>query len=148
MIWIFTKTRHIQKIKRFLDEYYIQHKIFTIHNLPQKIEPFEWGISYCFPRLITEPLLSTPKNGFINFHPAPLPEYKGGDPYSQAVKDKVMSWGCTAHKMNEKYDEGPILQTYPFALDDPPQSREEIGAIAHYFNFKLFKSFVLENMQY
>jgi methionyl-tRNA formyltransferase len=146
MIWIFTKQRHVEKIRNFLIHLPepVMFQIFTIRSLPQKIEPFDLGVSYCYSRLITEPLLSTPRLGFVNFHPAPLPEYKGGDPYTQAVKDKVMKWAVTAHYMNEKYDEGKIIRVKRFPLHDPPQTREEIGALAHYFNFELFKELMAE----
>lgn len=121
-------------------------QFFTIHNLPKKIDDFDLGISYCYSRLITEPLLSKPRLGFINFHPAPLPDYKGGDPYTQAVNDKVMKWGCTAHYMNEKYDEGKIIKVLEFPLHEPPLSRDEIGALSHYFNFILFKKIISEQI--
>ena len=120
----------------------LDYSIFTIQTLPQKIESFDLGISYCYSRLITDPLLSTPRLGFINFHPAPLPAYKGGDPYTEAIQKKVTEWGVTAHYMNESYDEGPIIKVLRFPLHDPPQSREEIGALAHYFNFINFKDII------
>ena len=141
-IWVFTKTRHVEKISKFLKTLDCSFQIFTIHNLPQKIEPFDLGVSYCYSRLITDPLLSTPRMGFINFHPAPLPEFKGGDPYTEAIQKKVTKWGVTAHYMNHIYDKGPIIKVLTFPLHEPPTSREEIGALAHYFNFINFKDVI------
>jgi len=140
-ILIFTKTRHIEKIHRNLPAITNEYVIYTISNEALAYEnelEFDLGISYGYGRLIKEPLLSRPRLGFVNFHPAPLPEYKGGDPYSDAIKDKVMEWGVSAHYMNENYDEGEIIQVNRFSLFEPPQTREELGAIAHYYNFKLF----------
>ena len=74
MIRVYTKQRHIVKITKFLNSLNIQHEIYTIKDNPP-IKPFDLGVSYCYPRKITEPLLSTPKKGFVNYHPAPLPMY-------------------------------------------------------------------------
>ena len=58
MIRIYTKTRHISKIDEFLNQINLKHEIFTTLNLPEhELESFELGVSYCYPRKITEPLL-------------------------------------------------------------------------------------------
>ena len=41
--------------------------------------------------------------------------------------------------MNEEYDDGKIIQILNFDLHEPPTSRDELGALSHYFLFKLFK---------
>lgn len=144
MIAIFTKTAYIPRLRSFLVNSHQDFRIFTIHNEDKALEiDFDIGISYCYPRLIKEPLLSKPKI-FLNFHPAPLPEYPGGDPYSKGVFDQVTSWGVTCHHMTEEYDKGQIFKENRFDIGYPPQSRNEIGAIAHYEAFKLFKSVVKE----
>lgn len=144
MIAIFTKTAYILRLSLFLLETDNNFKIFTIHNEDKALNcDFDIGISYCYPRLIKEPLLSKPKI-FLNFHPAPLPEYPGGDPYSKAVFDQVTSWGVTCHHMTDKYDEGQIYKESRFDVGWPVQNRNEIGAIAHFEAFKLFKSVIKE----
>ena len=44
----------------------------------------------------------------INFHPGP-PEYRGVGCVNYAFFDNVKSYGCTAHRINQKIDNGPII---------------------------------------
>ncbi len=67
LIRVYTKTRHVEKIKKFLESIKVEFEIFTIHDTPQD-SPFDLGVSYCYPRKITNPLLSKPKKGFVNYH--------------------------------------------------------------------------------
>lgn len=143
VIRVYTKKRHINKIKQFLDSLNIENKIYTTKDNPE-INNFELGVSYCYPRKINEPLLSTPKKGFINYHPAPLPKYKGPNEYENAIKNKEMDWGVTVHKMNEEYDMGEILKIKKIRLHEAPISIEELGSISHYFLFELFKETIVD----
>ena len=138
MIRVYTKTRHIAKIKKFLDSIGMVHQIFTIYDNPP-LEPFEMGVSYCYPRKIKEPLLSTPSKGFINYHPAPLPKYKGPTELVEAIKNQETHWGVTVHYMDENYDTGKIIKVKPIPLHEPPMSEQELGPVSHYFLFDLFK---------
>ena len=52
MIRIYTKTRHISKIKIFLDSSDIENEIYTIDDNPPDT-PFDIGVSYCYPRKIS-----------------------------------------------------------------------------------------------
>lgn len=45
----------------------------------------------------------------INIHHGFLPSFKGVDPYSLALEHGVKVIGATAHFVNEKLDEGPII---------------------------------------
>lgn len=140
MLYILTKTRYVDRLEQFLKKEKIKHKIFTKFNQPEKLgKNYDLGVSYCWIRLVKEPDLSTPKYGWVNYHPAPLPKYKGGDPYTQGVKNKVTKWAVTAHKMKEAYDEGQIYDEIEIDLDYPPVTKEELGAIAHHYCFQLFK---------
>jgi len=140
MIRIYTKTRHISKIDKFLNQINLEHEIFTTLNPPKhELTPFDLGVSYCYPRKITEPLLSLPPKGFINYHPGPLPKYKGPKESTDAINNKEMHWGVTVHKMDENYDTGPIIEVLNIELHEPPTSTAELGAVSHYFLFKLFK---------
>jgi methionyl-tRNA formyltransferase len=140
-IRIYTKTRHTEKIQKFLTSKKISHEIHTIKNEPS-FNDFDLGVSYCYPRKIQQQLLTAPRFGFINYHPAPLPKYKGNTELTDAIKDKQIHWGVTVHKMNEEYDDGKIIHILKFDLHEPPTSTQELGAISHYFLFKLFKNTV------
>ena len=103
MIRMYTKERHIKKISKFLNLLKLEFEVFTIKDNPT-LKPFNLGVSYCYPRKITEPLLSTPKLGFVNYHPAPLPNYRGPTELDEAIKNKEIHWGVTVHFMDESYD--------------------------------------------
>ena len=117
----------------------LENQIFTINDQNIPLSQFDLGVSYCYPRKITEPLLSTPKKGFVNYHPAPLPKYKGPNEYQDAIKNKEVNWGVTVHKMTENFDDGEILKVKEIKLHDAPNSIKELGSISHYFLFELFK---------
>ena len=142
MIRVYTKERHVSKITKFLTSINLEYKIYTIKDNPS-IESFDLGISYCYPRKITEPLLSTPKKGFVNYHPGLLPKYKGPTETEDAIKNKETHWGVTVHYMDENYDTGKIIQIKKIDLHEPPTSTQELGAISHYFLFQLFKETIL-----
>ena len=138
MIRILTKTRHKKEISDFLNTKNVAFEIYTrFDKIPDS--DYDLGVSYCWSKLIKEPDLSRPKKGWINYHTAPLPEYPGGDPYTDGFNDKVMKWGVTLHYMDENYDTGPIIERRSFPLHHPPLSRQELGAIAHYNNMTMFK---------
>ena len=143
MIRVYTKARHIEKIHRFLNSGKLEHEIFTTINPPSKeheLEQFDLGVSYCYPRKVTEPLLSLPPKGFINYHPGPLPKYKGPKESTDAINNKEMHWGVTVHKMDENYDTGQIIEVMDIELHEPPTSTVELGSLSHYFLFILFKN--------
>jgi len=142
MIRIYTKTRHISKIKIFLDSLDIKNEIYTIDDNPSDT-PFDIGVSYCYPRKISESLLSIPKNGFVNYHPAPLPKYPGVTELDDAIKNRETQWGVTAHYMDKNYDTGQIIRVKEIILHEPPISPQELGAISHYFLFQLFKETII-----
>jgi methionyl-tRNA formyltransferase len=147
MIRVYTKTRHISKISEFLSSINLKHEVFTTKKQPtiqHELESFELGISYCYPRKIKEPLLSIPLKGFINYHPGPLPKYKGPKESTLAISNKETNWGVTVHYMGKDYDTGKIIKVNKFKLHEPPISEQELGAVSHYFLFNLFKETILD----
>ena len=66
-----------------------------------------------FPFKIPASALQIPQYGFINFHYAPLPEYRGSNPLFWMIKKGITAGGVTIHRMNEQFDTGPILLQQP-----------------------------------
>ena len=91
MIRIYTKLRHVQKIADFLTTKKLEHEIFTINDVPSDTT-FDLGVSYCYPRKISNELLNIPKIAFVNYHPGPLPDYKCPTEYEDAI-EKVKDLG-------------------------------------------------------
>jgi len=68
-----------------------------------------------FPWLIPAEVLTIPQYGFINFHYAPLPAWRGSNPLFWMLRNRENMGGVSVHEMSETYDTGPILleQTVP-----------------------------------
>ncbi len=62
-----------------------------------------------FPFLVPGEVLDIPRHGFINFHYAPLPEWRGSHPLFWMIRNGAATGGVTVHQMNESFDAGPIL---------------------------------------
>ena len=54
----------------------------------------------------------------VNIHPSPLPKGRGPWPMPWAILKREKTWGVTAHKLAPKIDEGDILFSDNFALDE------------------------------
>ncbi len=74
-------------------------------------------VSYLFWRKLKEPLISVPKYGCINFHPAILPKYRGLAGYNIAILHQLHEWGATAHYVDTSIDTGAIIRVYKFNFD-------------------------------
>ncbi|VEF49067.1 methionyl-tRNA formyltransferase [Bacillus freudenreichii] len=106
---------------------------------PIPIEEVDLIISYLFWRKVKEPLLSKPKLGAINFHPAPLPDYKGLGGYNAAILNGNSSYGVTAHFMNEKIDGGDIIKVNRFKIDKENETALSLERKSQAEMFNLFK---------
>jgi len=78
-----------------------------------------------FPFLIPVNALKVPAYGFINFHYAPLPAWRGSNPLFWMLRNGETTGGVTVHEMNAAYDSGDILS-------------EQSLPIAHNINFGIF----------
>lgn len=62
------------------------------------------------PHKIPGEILEIPQFGFVNFHPAPLPQYRGPEPVFWLLKNQEKAGGLTAHIMTEEMDRGDIVE--------------------------------------
>jgi methionyl-tRNA formyltransferase len=74
-------------------------------------------VSYLFWNLIREPLISLGRVGCLNFHPAPLPDYRGVGGYNVAILDALASWGVSCHFVDEHLDTGDLVEVERFPID-------------------------------
>ena len=61
MIRIYTKSRHISKINSYLNSINLEHEIFTKDDIIPNTS-FELGVSYCYPKKISNDLHNDKKN--------------------------------------------------------------------------------------
>ena len=143
MIRVLTRTRHVSKIEKFLTQVGLEHEIYTTNDTPPNTD-YDLGLSYTHTRKIIEPELSKPKKGWVNFHPAPLPHYKGWKFIYQAIQNKETHWGVSVHYIDENYDTGPIIKVLPIELHEPPTVFHELAAVSYHFLFILFKETIVD----
>jgi len=148
MIRIFSRKREIPKLREFFDDLNLEYQLYTSKDTIS-LEPFELGISYCYTKKITPPLLYLARKGFVNYHPAPLPQYANGPQYEgnasdRAIKEHVTRWGVTVHYMNEEYDKGLVIRKKMYDLVESAESLDEHGALAHFHMWNLFKETILD----
>jgi methionyl-tRNA formyltransferase len=86
-------------------------------GLPEDIGCWHGDYIFCFRSLLVLPtwLIAKAKIAAINFHPGPV-EYPGSGCINFALFDGVKQYGVTAHVMNEKVDNGPVLECRRFPV--------------------------------
>lgn len=87
---------------------------------------FDLGLSILYWRKLREEFLEVPKLGVINFHPAPLPEYKGTAGYNLAILEARNSWAVSAHYIDAEIDTGPIVEVSSFPIDSDRETCESL----------------------
>ena len=80
-------------------------------DLKHKLAEFdaELVIVSCFPWRVPAELLNVPLHGWWNLHPSLLPAYRGPSPLFWQARDGIAHTGITLHRMEEAFDEGPII---------------------------------------
>jgi methionyl-tRNA formyltransferase len=74
-------------------------------------------ISFLFWNRIREPLISLGRVGCLNFHPAPLPDFRGVGGYNVAVLEGLREWGVSCHFVDERLDTGDLVEVERFPID-------------------------------
>jgi methionyl-tRNA formyltransferase len=74
-------------------------------------------VSILHQRRIRKPILKLASIGCVNFHPAPLPEYRGWGTYNMAILEDLKRWGVGAHFADEGFDSGPLICVDYFDVD-------------------------------
>ncbi|MDO7851418.1 methionyl-tRNA formyltransferase [Hymenobacter convexus] len=69
-----------------------------------------------FPWRIPARVLGLPPQGFINFHFAALPGYRGPEPTFWQLRNGEPAGAVTAHRMAEGFDTGPVLVATPVPI--------------------------------
>lgn len=69
-----------------------------------------------FPWRISVSLLKVPKYGFVNFHYAPLPQFRGKNPLFWMIRNRVSEGGVAVHRMDENLDTGDVLLSKSVAI--------------------------------
>ena len=102
---------HSIKAEKFVKE--IGCEIVDSHNELKKYKfpskSYSIGVNFLSPFLI--PKNEIERSIWINFHPAPLPNYGGRNSAYYSLLNEENYFGATIHYMNEKFDGGDIIYT-------------------------------------
>ena len=94
-------------------------------NTPEIVEQIQalkpdFLFSFYYRNMLKKPLLDIPSRGAFNLHGSLLPQYRGRVPINWAIIKGERETGATLHVMNEKPDNGAIVdqQAVPILPDD------------------------------
>lgn len=119
---------YFEKMSEFCKEHGIT--ILTTQDLYDNVKNLNFEIAYSvfYPKIIKEPVIENCKIACINFHPAPLPQYRGVASMCFGVLNQVDYWEITAHFIeDETLDTGKVIMTKRIAVEqgDTPYNIEE-----------------------
>lgn len=104
------------------------------------IKDIDLVVSFLFWKKIKTPLIRLGRLGCVNFHPAPLPEYRGRAGYNTAILDNKKNFGVSAHYIDsEEFDRGPIIKVSRFWIDSEKETAFSLEARSQIELLKLFK---------
>lgn len=103
---------------------------------------FDLGVSVLYWRKLRDEFLTKPKLGVINFHPAPLPNYKGTAGYNLAILEGRVDWACSAHYVDQEIDTGDIIKVDWFNIDEKAETAQSLENKSTKVLLNLFKSVV------
>lgn len=111
--------------------------VFDFSEALQKLSTgelkFDLGLSMLYWRKLRGDFLSVPSLGIINFHPAPLPEYKGTAGYNLAILEGRDTWATSAHYIDESIDTGPIIEVDTFPISVIEETAKSLEKKSQYF---------------
>lgn len=87
---------------------------------------YDLGISMLYWRKLRGGLISCPAKGIINFHPAPLPLYKGTAGYNLAILEGLSEWATSAHYIDDSIDTGPIIEVAAFPISPETETAQSL----------------------
>jgi methionyl-tRNA formyltransferase len=96
-------------------------------------------VSFLFWNLIREPLISLGWVGCLNFHPAPLPDYRGVGGYNVAILEGIERWGVSCHFVDEAFDTGDVVEVDHFEIDSAAETAFSLDLKSQGHLVELFK---------
>ena len=88
--------------------------------LTRWVESIDADVLFCvgFPYRIPEPALERVTHGGWNFHPSPLPRYRGPDPLYWQLRNGETMCAMTVHRIEGGMDAGPIAVQIEIPIDE------------------------------
>jgi methionyl-tRNA formyltransferase len=109
-------------------------------KLPFSLDNIDLVISLLFWKRIRKPLIRLPRIACVNFHPAPLPEFRGIGGYNVAILENLTYWGAAAHFVDESFDTGGIIDVRHFDIDASHETAFSLEQKTQEVLFEMFKN--------
>lgn len=144
---ILTKTEYREFIVRIISPYAVQDDRnvwnITIVDDTGSFIPLDYdiGISFMWTKKVPAHHVNT--HTWINFHPAPLPEYKGRNLCYHAIMNGETKFGATIHYMDENFDTGDIIDVFRFYIT-PEDTAETLSKFTIEVCQSMFRSYFPE----
>jgi methionyl-tRNA formyltransferase len=116
----------------------------ALEHIKSGLLQFDLGLSVLYWRRLRDEFLTAPNGGIINFHPAPLPDYKGTAGYNLAILEGRNTWATTAHYVDASIDTGNIIEVYNFPIDSKQETAKSLESICQAVLEEQFKRIVSE----
>lgn len=88
-----------------------------------------WLFSFYYRRMLSSPWLALPVSGAFNMHGSLLPKYRGRAPVNWAVIHGERETGATLHVMNERPDNGSIVDQVAVPILGDDTARDVFGKV-------------------
>ncbi len=117
----------------------IQPQVVVTNKYDEKIDlsGMDLLVSYCYRSKIDESVFSGPKYGGINFHPAPLPKYRGFAVYNFGILNGEEKWGVTVHCLEDTIDTGDVIASESFYIDKTKETAKSLRDKSHICMLKM-----------
>lgn len=99
--------------------------------------PYDLGISFLYTQRIPVEEVAR-RYRWVNFHPGPLPEYRGRNVAYHAIMESAKHFGATVHYMDPEFDTGEIIEVSRFLIE-PDHTAGDLVRIARDELIALFK---------
>lgn len=104
---------------------------YTPNQIYQEIPECDVVFSFGFWKKIKPSLIQAPKVACINFHPAPLPYYRGmAGVYNVGILEDAKEWEVTCHYVEEDFDTGDIIKAVKFPVH-PYETAKSLSDRSH-----------------
>lgn len=101
----------------YLQQYPIELVLVNTDNTKiTEFPDYDLGISFLYTHRIPSSEFKTPYK-WVNFHPGPLPEYRGRNIAYHAIMQKSPHFGSTIHYMDVDFDTGEIIDVIRFPIE-------------------------------
>ncbi|NLL51426.1 MAG: hypothetical protein GX248_01830 [Peptococcaceae bacterium] len=120
----------------------IKHEEFANLIEMPNMEGLDYLFSYYYQKKVEKRILDFPAFGCVNFHPAPLPYYRGVGNYAMCIMNKLDYWGVSAHFMDEQFDNGMLIQVLRFDVDSEKETYTSLERKTHSYMYQLFSSVI------